>query len=494
MTCVPNAGEFILAFQRVRTEYENLLENHIARTREEYTGTHRRAASDSISEIQVRVSLVNALLASLNWRQDISPRADMPNVISEAAVLSKDRGTTRFLDYLGLERGTINPLLLVETKRPSTPLPEAHTPSSTYSGIVARGLAGEDLKGDWNEWLQDLRDYIHSVHDRTGMTPKRVVITNGDWLILFIDPADAFLENGDKEASRILVFENRDEMESCHYEVFRHLEYQRVLGDAPILTPDSLLSYIQPRDVSQAMYGLHLQYDENLMVRGSRPTIFVAPIIFLRSRFEAWFCVEAPPNIQYEIPHRPEELAGHITEVGQAANELLAIISERLQARPDIVGLSNHNFSALPGVCICGRDEFYVATGDAMHYILPEAVVECPYHDWNRCYDAGVPAGQRPIMARSIFPRSFFTSGELFHCAHSGVAAAKASEPSMDNHSLFASSLRHEDPSFCFVWLFEQYLCCRVCAFLNVCIQSPVFRLPCIQTPHPGDVRQEFPR
>lgn len=488
MTRVRNAGEFLLKFQKVRIEYEDLLENSIAQARETYTGTHRRAISDNISEIQVRICLVNALLASLNWRQDISPKADIPNIISEAAVLSEERGTTRYLDYLGLERATNNPLLLVETKRPSTRLPEAYTSSATYSGIVARGLAGGGLRGDWNEWLQDLRDYVRSVNAATSNVLKRVVITNGDWLILFLDPSDAFLEDGNREASGILIFENRDDIESRYTEVFRHLEYQRVLGDAPSLTPGSLLSYIQPGDVTQAMHGLHLQYDENRTVHGSRPRIFVAPVIFLRSRYEAWFCVEAPPN-EYEIPHEPEELTGHLAAVRQAANYLFTIITEIFQTQPNMIKLSNHDFSTLPGVRMCKRDEFYIATGDITHYILPEHAVACPYHDWGRCNVAGVPDDQGPIMMKSVSPRSFFTSGELFHCAHRDVASAKASEINTDNHELLGLSFRQDDPACCFIWLFEQYLCCRTCAFLNKCIQLPVFQLPCIQTPQPGDAR-----
>jgi hypothetical protein len=32
---------------------------------------------------------------------------------------------------------------------------------------------------------------------------------------------------------------------------------------------------------------------------------------------------------------------------------------------------------------------------------------------------------------------------------------------------------------FCEIFSFEEYLCCRVCAFEEVCTKAPAFRLPC---------------
>lgn len=139
---------------------------------------------------------MNAFLAALNWRFDQTPDNGLPNLVPESPVRSQQRGTIRFLDYLGLERQTDNPLLIVETKRPSAELPSTLEPAATYSEIVSRGLAGASLSGQWNQWLKDLSDYVLSAHNCALKVPKRVVITNGYWLIIFLDPTDAFLKGG----------------------------------------------------------------------------------------------------------------------------------------------------------------------------------------------------------------------------------------------------------------------------------------------------------
>ncbi|MEM0235898.1 MAG: hypothetical protein QW628_11315 [Thermofilum sp.] len=332
---------------------------------------------------------MNALLAALNWRLDTPPEDGLPNLIPEVPVRSEERGSIRFLDYLGLERETDAPLLIVETKRPSVRLPEAWSPAPTYSEVVARGLVGKPLKEDWNEWLQDLRDYVRSVHARTQNVPRRVVITNGDWLILFLDPSDAFLKAKEEKPNPnlILVFENRDDIKKRSAELFRELEYHRVLGETPPLTPGELLFYLRPGDVNRAMHGLRLRYIEEQRIHQTRPVVTVAPVVFLRSRYGAWFRVEAPPK-EYELPHRKDDLARHLEEVQQAADQLFSEVTQQLGGSLRILSLSEHyddedGVAALPGVRKCGRDEFLVVTGDKTHYLLPgPSVPDCPYHDW----------------------------------------------------------------------------------------------------------------
>lgn len=482
MNRVLNADQFLLDFRRICGKYEQVFGPRLAGVRTRYAGTPEEDALDQTLEAHARAYIVDDLLAALNWRLDTPPEDRMWNLIPEAPVRSEERGSIRFLDYLGLERETDAPLLIVETKRPSVRLPEAWSPAATYSEIVARGLAGKPLKGDWNEWLQDLRDYVHSVYARTQKVPKRVVITNGDWLIVFLDPTDAFLEGGNRDPNLILVFENRRDIERRSIELFSKLEYHRVLGETPPLTPGELLFYLRPGDVDRAMHGLHLRYIEEQTVHQARPVITVAPALFLGSRYGAWLCVDAPPK-EYELPHRKDDLVRHLEEVQQAADQLLSEVSQRLGGSLRILSLSEHyddEVSALPGVRQYGRDEFLVVTGDETHYLLSEPTVpDCPYHDWGTCKRVGVPSGPGPVVVRSISPRSFFVSGEPHHCAHRDVSSAKASQISSSNRDRCGPRRGQEGQAFCEIWQFEQYLCCRACAFEKVCAKAPVFQLPC---------------
>jgi len=490
MSRIRNADEFLQRFREIREKYDDLFAPSIAELRKQYVGTPQESQLNQILEAHVRAYIVNALLHALNWRMDCRPEDGLPNLYLEVPVLSQRTGTIRFFDYLGLERETNKPLLIVETKRPSARLPQAWKPAATYSEIIGRGLAGKKLKGEWNEWLDDLKDYVRSAYERTQEVPRRVVITNGDWLILFLDPADAFLDDGTHDPNRILVFADRKDIEERSDELFLHLERQRVLGETPALTPGELLFHVDPKEIDRVMHGLRLLYIEQQGLYQSSPVIKVAPVVFLRSRYGAWFRVEAPPNL-YELPHQYKNLKRHLREVERAAKSLLAEVNRILRKRFKPFPLSKHygdedSFAALPGVVEVNRNEFLIVTGDKTHYLLPEpSVTNCPYHDWVECKKCGVPSNPGPIMERSTSPRAFFTSGELHHCAHRDVNSAKASPITDKNRSRCGPRSGKEGQAFCEIWRFEQYLCCRTCVFEEVCTKATVFRLPC-QRPRNG--------
>jgi hypothetical protein len=81
------------------------------------------------------------------------------------------------------------------------------TTNEPTSSVIAIGLQGEKLTGEWNEWLSTLREYVLSVHTQRGIAPRRVVITSGRWLVIFIDPDNSFLASSGADPSKILVFE-----------------------------------------------------------------------------------------------------------------------------------------------------------------------------------------------------------------------------------------------------------------------------------------------
>ena len=127
-------------------------------------------------------------------------------------IRSTKRGTVRFLDYLGLERQDDKPLLIVETKRPSEALPclritEPGDELMSAAEVLCDGLRGSRLLGDWNEWLDTLSDYVRSLHEKSGHYPRRVMLTNGEWLIIFRDVVTTILSDT-PDAAGIWVLPN----------------------------------------------------------------------------------------------------------------------------------------------------------------------------------------------------------------------------------------------------------------------------------------------
>jgi hypothetical protein len=488
---VRNADEFLLCFRRISGEYEQIFGPRLSQIRKKYAGEPEEEEVNALLEIHTRTYFVNAFLAALNWRLDRQPTDGMHNLIPEAPVRSGTTGNIRRLDYLGFESNTDRPLLIVETKRPSARLPRASTPATTYSEIVSRGLAGEKLVGECNEWLDTLKDYVRSVQQQSQQSPRRVLITNGEWVILFLDPQDAFLNNGKPDPTRILVFESRDAIEQRFNEVFLYLEHQQVLGTVDALTPGELPFNVGGQKIDRAMHGLRLRYIEQPGIYRPAPVIKVAPVLFLRTRHGAWLHVESPPQ-EYEVPHRYQDLPRHLEEVQEAAQRLLDEVNRQLGIAQQAYPLGRHyededGFAALPGVREQGRDDFLLVTGDKTHYLLLEpSVPECPYHDWQACHQAGVPSNPGPLLRRSVKePRSFFVSGENHHCAHRDVSSAKGVPITLSNRAQCGPRSGREGQAFCEIWRFEQHLCCRTCAFEEVCTKAHVFRLPC-QRPTPS--------
>jgi len=248
------------------------------------------------------------------------------------------------------------------------------------SEVVRRGLSGEPLNGEWNTWIEIPRDYVRSVYKRSEKVPQRVILTNGDWLIFFFDPSDAFLEGGSIDPNRILLFRNRPAMEDRYTELFRHLEHEQVSGEAPPFVPGELLFYLAPDAVEGAMHGLHLRYVEQQGIYRAAPVIKVAPVVFLRSRHGVWLRVESPPP---GFMNCPTETVVFLDILVRFAKRRRICFQKRLNKSTTLCRfllfrntMWKRTASRRSQACAsAGGDEFIVATGDETHYLLAEPLL-----------------------------------------------------------------------------------------------------------------------
>ncbi|MGD0232001.1 MAG: hypothetical protein ABSC19_16875 [Syntrophorhabdales bacterium] len=460
MSRVRNADEFLLRLRGIRADYERKFGPLLKRLREKYVGKEEQDFADKSLEAHARTYVVNGLLEALNWRLDTSREDGLPDLVPESPILSSERNTIRFLDYLGFEKQTDDPLLIVETKRLSAELARTFEPATTYSEVVSRGLGGERLNGEWNDWLTSLGDHVRSAYSRTGRVPKRVLLTNGDWLVAFMDPFDAFLEGGTRDPDKILVAKNAADLEKHFADLFLKLEHQNVLAEAPPLTPGQVAFYLSSDALNYAMRGIRLCYIDQRGVYQHSPVIKVAPVMFLGSRYGGWLRVEAPPQ-DYEIPYDPSRLRHHLAEVKSAADSLLKQVSKVVGVPLQPSCLLRHYdnetaFQALHAVTEYGQDEFLIVTGDKTHYFrAPPRVAECRFHDWTACDAEGVAADPEPLVSRSVSPRSFFISTEPNHCAHRDVASAKAAMITETNRTRCGARSGRNGQAFCEIWALQ---------------------------------------
>ena len=500
MNRVRTVDDFVLRLRRIGGDYRNDFGPLIARVRHELAGKDDEilTAADAALEFHARQYVVNSLLAALNWRMNLTADEGLPNLLPEVPVTSSETGRILFLDYFGREITTSEPLLIVETKRPSSGLPRIADPAELVPGryatqeelrrylarVVSRGLQGEQLREDWSDWLSKLREYVRSVCKRASRAPRRVVVTNGDWLIIFLDPEDAFLGTHDTpDPDRIVVFENYEVLvEDEAGALLRHLEYWAV-SDRPLsIRASEVVFYLTGDQVDRAMHGIRLRYSQEPRNYGDPPAIWVAPVLFLRSNSGSWLLIDEPPT-EYRIPERYRDLKKHLTAVQAAAKGLLGQVATALNSCPRLSSLSEHyddkpSFAGLRGVTEEAPDRYIVATGRETHYLLPTpSVPNCPYHDWLLSNKESVASSH--LVERSTSPRAYFVSGELHHCSHRDVESAKWNRITDANSSRCGSRSGSDGQAFCEIWRYETHLCCRTCVFEDVCTKAEVFRLPC---------------
>ena len=112
-------------------------------------GTSRRMAEELL-EAHARTYLIDGFLYALNW--NISFSNEPLSIAPELPVKMTQESETKFLDYLGFDKQTAAPLLIVEAKRPSATLPRGpataqYDQNGRLRKIVADGLSGGKISG-----------------------------------------------------------------------------------------------------------------------------------------------------------------------------------------------------------------------------------------------------------------------------------------------------------------------------------------------------------
>jgi hypothetical protein len=488
LTRCANADDFVHRLRAIRSEYEALhrLRIQALRAKLDAKDALQVAVEDQALEEHRREYVVDGVLEALNWRMGTSRDDGPSNLVPEVSVRSAHTGRSIRMDYLGLDSNTECPLMIVETKSPRDGLPELKSgTASTYSGVFARALGGAELKGSWTTWLNKLADYVRSTTQR-ATAPVRVVMTNGDWYVIFLNPGAVFaaVAIDDVDLSSIVVFESLEEFEARAADVFQHLEHSRVLGHTPPLRAEELPFIAGDSAVARITHGLLLKYSTTARVFDSIPSIFVAPVIFIRFTVGAWFCVRAGPR-DFAIPTKASELGDHLCEVEKAAKQLLEEVSYHLRCNLAPLPLATFYAEELESGASRGVREraagvFELVTGEGTHYLKSApSVRNCEWHSFGAAHKAGCSHSGAAILLRSLEPRSFFVSDEQHHCAHSSVRNAKGSPVDDVNRPLCGPRSSASGGAFCEIWRFETHLCCRACVYEPVCTKAQVLRLPC---------------
>jgi hypothetical protein len=209
---------------------------------------------------------------------------------------------------------------------------------------------------------------------------------------------------------------------------------------------------------------------------------------------DRWVVVEGGDQDE-DLPEKETELPHHLAWVEGQCHAIKDKIDAWVGRTTLLRGVEQHFvsqvFSSLPAVAEAGQSsdgvrEFTILTGSHPHFLrLEPTVLDCPYHDFGACAQANAASRDRAVVRSSVNPRSLYASGMVHHCAHRDVLDVK--RQAVEGLLLGKCGPRsnnHDDRfggSFCEIFKFEEHLCCRTCAFEEVCGAAELFRLPCNQ-------------
>jgi len=479
---IANADEFRQAFQKAAEDYDKKVVLRLRTLQETMDPLLEGRAVDAELEAHIRAYVIDPLLAALNWSTD-------ENLTIEALVRSQETGNRRRLDYLGTESNTVTPLLVVEAKRPNAPPPAPASRSfPTYPHLLASALSqlkkdptkSLDLQKSWDEWLRTLFDYVNSL---AGRLPVRVAITNGDWLIVFEDPANAFAGTVPVSPDDISYYGSRADILKKAAVVFASLNYDTMVPFGRAIEAGEILARIAPANVTHAMRAVRITYTDHSTGLDVVPAMHLVPELLLFDADGGWLRVFASAAPQ--LPHAPEGLAGHLAELEAAHTQLMADVTAALGAPTTLTTLEEAYADGWLGVQArtvqrIDEETYLAILGTHSHFVIAASTYTgCPFHA-----AAGAIAHNAYMDVLVAKPSSqhvtHFGDQSPNHCAHRTMRQLRSQQIAAHNRQNFAPRAEVEDGPFCKLWGFERYLCCQTCAFRNVCSHSIGPQMPCV--------------
>jgi hypothetical protein len=439
---------------------------------------------DGTLEHTVRQRFLNQLLIALGWK--------VTTTVEEARVKGD---TTLFLDYLGVHLDTRVPLLIFEAKAWEKPfIAEARASGRRQppEELIARALnyikagrkGSSPVIGEWIEWLSKLADYVRDLNVQSKHLVSRVVISSGQWLVIFTDPGAAFLDPADVSGADILVLRAKEFVRDSDH-IFRHISYGQLVADIPSpVRPTQLTGFISASAVRRVFRALWINW-ESFGSKGmldTFPQILVYPAAVLERADGTLLHIADGQFGRAFLPAEVSDLKEHLEAIGRNSDRLLDAIFQELQKRFEVSDLAA--FPGFPATPLRGSKialvpepeqppvqfirpwpnsagEFLLVTGAYPHYLLAQPTMSsCVGHDWAACSGSGHNVGNAPVLLPSVDPRSFYISGTSHHCAHRAIHDRRSEK--------------------CYIAAFESFLCCKACIFQRTCWPAePAPALPC---------------
>lgn len=442
-----------------------------------------------VLEHTTRRFVIDRIFQSLGWNLGVEG-----NMREEARIKTEK---VTFMDYVGVVDREDIPVLIIEAKAWGKPfvrakqaqqLSESHRPRRQQEDAEVRrllvqaaqhvkaggGAADSPVTADWHQYLIQGLSYFRGLWDQ-GHRVEMLVITSGEWMVIFECARATFLEDQEGDPARIWhLFSSQYEVKSD--EIYDRLSNDRFNEVIPeMLRPPQLVPYTRKDNISALYHGIVVKYEQSgAFGFAVRPRIQVYPVMLVE-RSDGIILVASEMIEGFLLQDAKGDIEDHLAQVNTYAVGLLERCKERLQ-----LNVSPAQLESFPGFkdrhaslevsrhgkllvkSLAKSHEWLLATGAETHYLVSKhRVRKCGFHHWIACHQLGRAHGEREVLARSIDrPRSFFTDGQTYHCAHEDVI--------------------DERDDVCWISSFEERMCCYACIYRDQCWTGDKAKhLPC---------------
>ena len=255
MTREVTEAEFIDLFANLIDRFDASI---AAGARPEFAG----AEANDPHEHTTRVHFLDELVELLGWSLGLD--GDMAE---EARIKGE---TTTFMDYLGVLADTNAPALLIEAKAWDKEFLEPRRNVAFQAPVLlgeginhwrSGGVARDSpLAGKWHAYIEQVGGYVKGLKDRYGHTLPRAAITSGQWIVVFIDPVQAFVE-GTVEDVKIKIFLKQN-FKAQASELFALISKKALAAETPFnVRPTQVLSYLTKDSLTACFYAVHVSYE-----------------------------------------------------------------------------------------------------------------------------------------------------------------------------------------------------------------------------------------
>jgi len=499
MSRVRNPETFRYHIREARGQYDLKVRPFYMRMHAKFKSEKKRPLEETTAyddrfneclEIQAREYLINNILRYLNWNPQWSLADDDPKITIESGIRvpSFKEKEIRFMDYYGFEKNDPElPLLIVEAKHPNQSLPEHNIRKKRvdYVTTIKMILEGEAINETWRGYLQDdLGVYVNTIKERTGRYPKRVMMTNGIWIIIFTDPEASFCGNKDIDEKYILVYEDPKTIDDNYEVIFKNLDYYHLCEDIPPIPPSKIKFLGDPSNIESVIRGI-LAMKNSILVKNNDHVLFhYLPVIFAHTKTDTWITVVNEDSI---VKPRKGSYEKYFKDIDVFSEALLSDFRYHTGFQEKTVSLNEHftndeYFCKYPWVQetspdISGKNtECRIITGQYSFFAKKTSAHRKCHHHKEINIERNKPSEFCDFISYWIDEGS----AKIF-CYCKEIISDKIEtikDPAQQVRCGHRGPPGYE-PAFCKINMFETHICCRACIYEEICWNGELFKLKC---------------